>query len=99
MKFNLLKKIARRILRDEILSMTIPKPEVVVLPPEGFKRYHTQRIIPYYEWNAAQRFEPDCFIKTFKFDIVNELLNEIIIKAEEVPDGIKYSCDLLMENI
>lgn len=71
----------------------------IMVENQSLKKFHAQRIIPYYEWNATQRFEPDCFIKTFRFDIVNELLNEIIIKAEEVPDGIKYSCDLLFENV
>lgn len=95
---KILKKIKEKLARWVMKDMPLPIQPIIV-ENQSLKKFHAQRIIPYYEWNAAQRFEPDCFIKTFRFDIVNELLNEIIIKAEEVPDGIKYSCDLLFENI
>lgn len=70
-----------------------------LIHPENLKKFHAQHIIPYYEWNAAQRFEPDCFVKQFKYKLVDELLNEIQIKVEETPDGIMYSADLLFRNI
>lgn len=95
---KLLKKIARRILKDEILAMNIPKPEPIIIPPEGFKRYRAQRIVPYQEHLFYENRE-GYYIKTFRFDIANELLNEIIIKQEEVPEGIMYSADLLLQNI
>ena len=95
---KLLKKLARRILKDEILAMTIPKPEPIIIPPEGFKRYRAQRIVPYREYLFYENRE-GADIKTFRFDIANELLNEIIIKEEEIPEGVKLSCDLLMQNI
>lgn len=95
---KLLKKLARRILKDEILAMNIPKPEPIIIPPEGFKRYRAQRIVPYQEHLFYENREGE-YIKAFQFDIANELLNEIIIKQEEVPEGVKLSCDLLMKNI
>lgn len=95
---KLLKKITRRILKDEILAMTIPKPEAIIIPPEGFKRYRAQRIVPYQEHLFFENREEQ-YIKSFRFDIANELLNEIIIKAEEVPEGVMYSCNLLMKNV
>ena len=100
---KLLKKIARRILKDEILAMRIPKPEAIIIPPKDFKRYRAQRIVPYQEHlfylmkNIENREEE--YIKAFRFDIANELLNEINIKKEEVPEGVMYSCNLLMKNI
>lgn len=69
-----------------------------VIHPENLKRFHAQHIVPYHEYMFLEDREGE-YIKTFRFDIANELLNEIIIKAEEVPDGIKYSADLLFENI
>lgn len=111
---KLLKKLARRILKDEILAMRIPKPEAIVIPPKDFKRYRAQRIVPYqehlfylyediekmvhYNCDDAENREGE-YIKAFRFDIANELLNEINIKKEEVPEGVKLSCDLLMKNI
>lgn len=95
---KILKKIKEKLAKWAMQDMPLPI-QPIIIENNKLKRFRAQRIAPYHEWNAAQRFEPDCFIKTFRFDIVNELLNEIIIKAEEVPDGIKYSCDLLFENI
>ena len=95
---KLLKKIARRILKDEILAMRIPKPEFIVIPPKDFKRYRAQRIVPYREHLFYENREGE-YIKAFRFDIANELLNEINIKKEEVPDGVMYSCNLLMKNL
>lgn len=95
---KLLKKLARRILKDEILAMRIPKPEAIVIPPKDFKRYRAQRIVPYQEHLFYENREGE-YIKAFRFDIANELLNEINIKKEEVPEGVKLSCDLLMKNI
>lgn len=95
---KLLKKLARRILKDEILAMRIPKPEFIVIPPKDFKRYRAQRIVPYQEHLFYENMEGE-YIKDFQFDIANELLNEINIKKEEVPEGVMYSCNLLMKNI
>ena len=95
---KLLKKLARRILKDEILAMTIPKPDVVVIPPKDFKRYRAQRIVSYREHLFYENREGE-YIKALRFDIANELLNEIIIKQEEIPEGVKYSADLLFKCI
>lgn len=120
---KLLKKIARRILKDEILAMRIPKPEAIIIPPKDFKRYRAQRIVPYTEHlfylyediekmvHYKQHFNGktvycNCddaenregeYIKAFRFDIANELLNEINIKKEDVPEGVMYSVDLLFK--
>lgn len=71
-----------------------------VIKPENLKKFHTQHIVPYHEWYSAQRWvEPDCFVKQFKYQLADELLNEIVVKVEETPDGVMYSADLLFRNI
>jgi hypothetical protein len=51
-------------------------------------------------WNTVDRWvDPDCFVKQFKYKLVDELLKEIQVKVEETPDGIMYSADLLFRNI
>lgn len=72
----------------------------IIIKPEDLKKFHAQYIIPHYEWYSAQRCgDPDCFVKQFKYGLVDELLNEIIFKVEETPDGLMYSCDLLFKCI
>ena len=70
----------------------------MIIENSNLKKFHAQKIIPYWEWQHANA-EPDCFVRTFKFDVVNQLLNEILIKVSETPEGIKYETDLLFENI
>ena len=89
-------KIAKWAMKDCPIMQSPIQPTII--EPQSLKRFHAQRIIPYYEWQHAQ-VTPDCFVRTFRFDMVNELLNEIIIKVEETPDGIRYSTDLLFENV
>lgn len=71
-----------------------------VIHPENLKKFHAQHIIPYYMWNTVDRWvDPDCFVKQFKYKLVDELLKDIQIKVEETPDGVMMSCDLLFRNI
>lgn len=70
----------------------------VIIKPENLKKFHVQRIVPNHEWLLRQ-VEPDCFIRQFKYDVVDELLKEIQIKVEETPNGIMYSADLLFKNV
>ena len=96
---KLLHNITGWLVKKTKYDLQLPLPiQPIIIEPQSLKRFHSQRIIPYYEWQHAQ-VNPDCFVRTFRFDMVNELLNEIIIKVEETPDGIKYSTDLLFENI
>ena len=56
--------------------------------------------VPNQEWYSVQRWgEPDCFVKQFKYELVDKLLNEIQIKVKETPSGVIYSCDLLLKSI
>lgn len=70
----------------------------IIIKPESLKKFHAQHLVNWFEWKNSP-FTPDCFVKGFKYQLVNELLDEIIIKAEETPDGVLYSADLLFKNI
>lgn len=96
---KLLHKLTGWLVKKTNYTPELPLPiQPIIITPENLKRYHAEHIVPYQEHMFFEDRE-GAYIKTFRFDIANELLNEIIIKAEEVPEGIKYSCDLLMENI
>lgn len=96
MKFKKLKeKIVKWLMKDMPIIQPI---QPIVIKPEKLKRFHSQKIVPHFDYHYSQ-VDPDYFVRTFRFDVVNELLNEIIIKVDETPEGICYSCDLLFENI
>ena len=88
-------KLAKWLMKDCPIMQPI---EPIIIKPEKLKRFHSQRIIPHFGYHYSQ-VDPDYFVWTFRFDVVNELLNEILIKLEETPDGVMMSCDLLFENI
>lgn len=87
-------KLAKWLMKDCPIMQPI---QPTIIKPEGFKRFHSQKIIPHWEWQHANA-DPDYFVRLFRFEILNELLNEIIVKVEETPDGIMMSCDLLFQN-
>ena len=76
----------------------LPMLQTVIMNPENLKRFHAQHIVSKHEWYAAQ-VSPDCFVRQFKYQLADELLNEIVVKADETPSGVMYSCDLLFKNI
>lgn len=88
-------KLAKWLMKDCPIMQPI---QPMIIENNSLKKFHAQKIIPYWEWQHAN-VEPDCFVRTFKFEIVNQLLNEILIKVSETPEGIKYETDLLFENI
>jgi len=92
-----LQDLAYKWLKKTDYHFPLPVVETLI-QPENLKRYHAQRIVPYRENLYYENMEGE-YIKTFRFDIANELLNEIIIKEEEVPEGVKLSCDLLFQCI
>lgn len=96
MKFKLLRKITGWLVKKTEYELALPV-QTIYIQPQGFKRFHSQHLIPYNEWSAL--VEPDYFIEKYKYQVVDELLKEITIKAEVTPDGIRYSCDLLFKNI
>jgi hypothetical protein len=69
---------------------------IIIYPPE-FKKFHAQKIINWYDWHNRQ-ITPDCYIRQFKYELMDEFIKEIQIKAEEIPEGICYSADLLFKN-
>ena len=70
----------------------------IIIKPEDLKKFHAQHIVDWFEWRNTP-FTPDCFVKGFKYQLVNKLLDEIIIKVDETPDGVMYSADLLFKCI
>lgn len=90
-------KIKEKLARWAMKDMPLPV-QPMIIENNKLKRFRAQRIVPYREHLYYENRE-GADIKTFRFEIANELMKEIIIKAEEVPDGIKYSCDLLFECI
>jgi len=96
---KLLHNITGWLVKKTNYTPELPLPiQPIIIKPENLKRFHAQRIVPYQEHLFYENREGQ-YIKTFRFDIANELLNEIIIKEEEVPEGIMYSTDLLFECI
>lgn len=100
-----MKKLIRKI-TGWLIKKTNYTPELplsiqpIIITPQDLKKFHTQNIIPYYMWNTVDRWvDPDCFVKQFKYKLVDELLKEIQIKVDETPDGVMYSADLLFRNI
>ncbi len=82
-------------------NYNFPLPVInTTISTQDLKKFHAEHIIPYYMWNTVDRWvDPDCFTKEFKYKLVDELLKEIQIKVDETPDGVMYSCDLLMKSI
>ena len=70
----------------------------IIVKPEELKRLHCQHIVNWFEWKNKQ-LTPDYFSREFKYQVVNKLMDEVIIKIEETPDGVMYSCDLLLKSI
>lgn len=100
-----MKKILMKIIdwMVEKTNYTPPLPlsiQPTILKPKDLKKFHAQHIVPNQEWYSVQRWgEPDCFVKQFKYELVDELLKEIQIKVKETPSGVIYSCDLLLKSI
>lgn len=70
----------------------------IIINPEDLQHIKMQKAVSKHEWYAAQ-VEPDCFVKQFKYDVANNLLDIIQIKADETPDCIVYSVDILFKCI
>lgn len=68
----------------------------IFIKPEGFKRIHCQNLVNWFEWNNKQ-LTPDYFSRGFKYQVANKLMDEVIIKVEETPEGILYTTDLLFK--
>lgn len=94
---KLLKKIKEKLARWVMKDMPLPIQPIIV-ENQNLKKIHAQHLVDWFEWKNTQ-FTPDCFIKGFKYQLVNELLDEIIIKVEEKPEGVMYSADLFFQNI
>lgn len=96
-----MKKILRK-LTGWLVQKTNYTPEFllpiqpIIIKPEDLKKFHAQHIVPYPEWLLRQ-VEPDCFVREFKYKLVDELLKEIQVKVEETPEGVMYSADLLFK--
>lgn len=96
---KLLRKFTGWLVQKTNYTPAMPLPiQPIIIKPEDLKKYHAQHLVNWFEWKNSP-FTPDCFVKGFKYQLVNELLDEIIIKAEETPDGVLYSADLLFKNI
>lgn len=96
----LIKKLKQKLAKWVIKDIPIMQPTIqpIIITPESLKKFHAQHIVDWFEWHNSP-LTPDCFVNGFKYDVINKLLDEIIVKAEETPDGIVYSCDLLFRNL
>lgn len=93
LKYKLIKYLIKK------WDYDIPLPVInTTITPQDMKKFHAQHLVDWFEWKNSP-FTPDCFIKGFKYQVVNDLLDEIIIKVEEKPEGVMYSSDLLLKNI
>ena len=96
---KLLRKLTGWMVRKTNYTPEIPlQIQPIIIKPEDFKKFHAQHLINWHEWYAA-KVEPDFFVKTFKYELMKQFMEEIIVKAEETPDGVMYSCDLLFKNV
>lgn len=94
---KLLSRIKNKLAMWAMKDMPLPI-QPIIIENNKLKKFHAQHLVPNEEWLLRQ-VEPDCFIKQFKYDVVDELLKEIQIKVEETPDGIMYSADVLFKNM
>lgn len=98
-----MKKILKRITAwlvkktDYVPQLPIPI-QPIIIKPEDLKKLHCQHLVDWFEWKNSH-FPPDCYIKDLKYQMANRLMEEIIVKAEETPDGVMMSCDLLFKSI
>lgn len=97
---RILKKIKEKLAKWVVKDIPIIQSPIqpIIIKPEDLKKFHAQHLINWHEWYMA-KVEPDYYVKTFKYGLVDELLKEIIIKAEETPEGVLYSADLFFKNI
>ena len=89
-------KLAKWVMKDIPIMQSPIQP--IIIENNNLKKFHAQHLVDWFEWKNTP-FTPDCFVKGFKYQLVNELLNEIIIKVDETPEGVCYSADLLFRNI
>lgn len=85
-------KLAKWLLKD------CPIMQPIIIKPESLKRFHIQKIVPHWEWQHTN-VDPDYFVRMFKYDVMENFMDEVIIKVEEEPEGIRYSVDLLFKNV
>ncbi len=94
---KLLRKFTGWMVKKTNYTPLLPLPiQSIIIKPEDLKKFHAQHLINWHEWYMA-KVEPDYYVKTFKYEVMKQFMEEIIIKAEETPDGIMYSCDLLFK--
>jgi len=92
---KLKEKLAKWLMKDCPIMQPI---EPIVIKPESLKRFHSQRIVPHWEFQHTN-VDPDYFVRMFKYDVMQNFMDEVIIKVEEEPEGIRYSVDLLFKNV
>ena len=96
---KLLHNITGWLVKKTNYTPAFPLPiQPIIITPEDFKKFHAQRIVDWLEWNHS-RFTKDDFVRGFKYQIVNDLLEYIEVKLEQKPEGMAMSCDLLMKSI
>ena len=93
----IVRKIKEKLARWVVKDMPLPIQPIIV-ENQNLKKFHAQHLVDWFEWKNTP-FTPDCFVKGFKYQLVNELLNEIVVKVDETPEGVCYSADLLFRNI
>jgi hypothetical protein len=98
-----MKKILMKIIdwMVEKTNYTPPLPlsiQPTIIKPEDLQHIKMQKAVSKHECYAAQ-VSPDCFVRQFKYDVANNLLDIIQIKADETPDCIVYSVDILFKCI
>lgn len=96
---KLLTKLTGWMVEKTNYTPKLPLPiQPIIITPEELKKFHAQHLVNYNEYYIA-KVAPDYFVKQFKYQVLDELLNEIQIKVEETPEGVMYSCDLLFKSI
>lgn len=70
----------------------------IIIKPEDLQHFKGQKAIPKYEW-YNRKVEPDYYVRTLKYEVAEKFVDLMQVKADETPDCIIYSVDLLFKNI
>lgn len=77
----------------------LPMPvQPIIIKPEDLQHFKAQKAVSKYEW-YNRKVEPDYYVRTLKYEVAEKFVDLMQIKADETPDYIIYSVDLLFKNL
>ena len=95
---KLLHNITGWLVKKTKYELQLPLPiQPIIIKPEDLQHFKAQNAVSKYEW-YERRVEPDYYVRTLKYEVAEKFVDLMQVKADETPDCVIYSCDLLFKN-